>query len=104
MKFKALAILAAAAFAATPVFAGDKACCAHQAANSAKMDCTNFANLNLTAEQKTKMDSLAEECHKAGCTEQSMAQMEKGAAAVLSKEQFATWKATSHGKPAGKQS
>lgn len=101
-KFNALAFVAALMFAGSSVFAGDKACCAHQASN-AKKDCSaTFANLDLTAEQKTKMETLAAECHKGGCTKESMAKMEKGAKGILSKDQLAAWMAACSGKTAEK--
>ena len=85
--------MAAAAFAITPAFAGDKdkdhACCA----TGAKMDSSAYANLNLTAEQKTKMDALVEKCNKAGCTKESMEAFMKSASTILNKEQMATFKA-----------
>ena len=74
MKFKALAIVAAGAFAASSAFAGDKGHCAGmQASNDGKMACASYANLNLTAEQKAKMDNEAK--------------------TILNKEQYASWKA-----------
>ena len=85
--------MAAVAFAVTPAFAGDKekdhACCA----TGAKMDTASFAPLNLSAEQKTKMDGLVEKCNKDGCTKESMAAFMKSAETILSKEQMATFKA-----------
>ena len=85
--------MAAAAFAVTPAFAGDKdkdhACCA----TGEKMDSASFANLNLSAEQKTKMDALVQKCNKDGCTKESMEAFMKSADGVLSKEQMATLKA-----------
>ena len=85
--------MAAAAFAVTPAFAGDKekdgGCCA----KNAKMDCTQtYAKLNLSAEQKTKMDALVAKCNKNGCTKESMEAFMKSAEGVLSKEQMATLK------------
>ena len=92
MKLKVLAVVAAAAFAASSSFAGDKACCAQGAGNVAKEGCEmTFANLNLNADQKAKMEKLSAECHKGGCTEATMAKMDKEAKRVLSKEQYATW-------------
>jgi hypothetical protein len=92
-KFTAVALMAAAAFAVTPAFAGDKdkdhACCA----KDAKMDSAAFAKLNLSADQKTKMDALVEKCNKDGCTKESMEAFMKSAESVLSKEQMATLKA-----------
>jgi hypothetical protein len=85
--------MAAAAFAVTPAFAGDKdkdhACCA----SGVKMDSASFAKLNLSAEQKPKIDALVEKCNKAGCTKESMAAFMKSAETILSKEQMATFKA-----------
>jgi hypothetical protein len=52
-----------------------------------------FANLDLTAGQKAKMEKLAAECHGGGCNKESMTRMEKGAKGILSKEQFTAWKA-----------
>ena len=63
-KFAGLALLAAAAaFAVTSAFAGDKqkekSCCVAKG----EMDCAaTYAKLNLTAEQKAKMDALVEKC------------------------------------------
>src|SRR5438045_1777171 len=95
-KFTRLALLAAAAFAIIPAFAGDKdkdkdksACCAVKG----DMDCAaTYAKLNLTPDQKTKMDALVEKCKGAGCTKESMEAFMKSAEGVLSKDQMATLK------------
>jgi hypothetical protein len=98
MNLKALAILSVGMFALSSAFAGDKACCAGMAGNDMKGACSaTFANLNLSSEQKTKMEKLAAECDKGGCNSQTMAKMEKGARKVLNKEQFAAWKAACNG-------
>jgi hypothetical protein len=94
-KFTGLALMAAAALAVTSAYAGDKekdgGCCATQANN--KMDCTQtYAKLNLSAEQKTKMDALVAKCNKDGCTKESMEAFMKSAEGILSKEQMATLK------------
>ncbi len=85
--------MAALAVAVTPAFAGDKdkdhACCT----KGEKMDSASFAKLNLTAEQKTKIDALVAKCDKAGCTKESMAEFMKSAEGVLNKEQYAAFKA-----------
>jgi Spy/CpxP family protein refolding chaperone len=84
---------------ATSAFAHDKACCAGMAGNESKEACSaTFANLDLTAAQKAKMEKLAARCEKGGCDEATMAQMEKGAKGVLTKEQFAAWKAACSSK------
>ena len=91
-KLKGLAFIAVAVFAASSAFAGGK-CCASNAAND-KMSCSshNYAKLNLSAEQKVKMEALQADCKKGGCTKESMDKFMKSAEGVLSKEQFATLK------------
>jgi hypothetical protein len=93
--FTGLALMAAAALAVTSAFAGDKekdgGCCATHANN--KMDCSQtYAKLNLSADQKTKMDTLVAKCNKDGCTKESMEAFMKSAEGILSKEQMATLK------------
>ena len=86
--------MAAAAFAVTSAQAGEKACCAAHAKNDSKMSCPqSYAKLNLSSEQKTKLEKLEAQCHKAGCTKDSMDKFMKSAEGILSKEQFATLKA-----------
>ena len=96
-KLTGLALIAAAMFAATSVYAGDKekdCCSTTQAKNESKMDCSKtYAKLNLSAEQKVKMDAIASKCNKDGCTKENMAAFMKSAEAILSKEQIATLKA-----------
>jgi hypothetical protein len=95
-KLTGLALVAAAAFAATSVYAGDKdkGCCTTQASNEHKMDCSQiYAKLNLSAEQKVKMDAIATKCNKNGCTKESMEAFMKSAEGILSKDQLATLKA-----------
>jgi Spy/CpxP family protein refolding chaperone len=91
---KTLAFIAVATFALSSAFAEDHACCAGTARHEMKGACsTTFANLNLTAAQKGKMEKLAAQCDKEGCNDASMAKMEKSAKGILSKDQFAAWKA-----------
>jgi hypothetical protein len=93
IKFKGLAFITMAVFAATSVFAGDKACCASHAKADGKMCMSEtYAKLNLSAEQKTKLDALHAEYDKAGCTKESMDKFMKSAEGILNKEQFATLK------------
>lgn len=89
-----IALLAAGLLSTSSAFAHDKACCAGMAGNNMKGACSStFADLDLTASQKAKMEKFAAECEKGGCNEATMAKMEKGAKGVLTKEQFAAWKA-----------
>ena len=92
MKLKGLAFVAVAVFAATSAYAGDKGCCAAHAKNG-KMDCPQtYAKLNLSPEQKTKLEKLDAKCQKDGCTKASMDKFMKSAEGILSKEQFAILK------------
>ncbi len=96
-KLTGLALIAAAAFAVTSAQAGDKdkdgGCCATHAKNDSKMDCSQtYAKLNLSADQKTKMDTLVAKCNKDGCTKENMEAFMKSAESILSKEQMTTLK------------
>jgi hypothetical protein len=93
MKLKGLAFIAVAVMTATLAYAGDKACCASHAKNDSKMCMSDtYAKLNLSAEQKTKLDALHAEYDKAGGTKESMDTFMKSAKGILNKEQFATLK------------
>lgn len=91
---KFIALVVASVFAAGTLFAGEHGDCTKKAGNEAKAACTvSYANLNLTPEQKTKMDAAMAEHHKAGCTEAGEEAYMKEAKGILSKEQFAKFKA-----------
>jgi hypothetical protein len=94
-KFTGLALMTAAAFVISPASASDKekdkesSCCA----TKGTMDCAaTYAKLNLSTEQKAKMDALVEKCKGAGCTKESTEAFMKSAETVLSKEQMAMLK------------
>jgi Spy/CpxP family protein refolding chaperone len=91
---KLIALVAAGVFAAGTMFAGEHGDCAKKVGNEAKAACTvSLASLNLTPDQKTKMEAVMAEHQKAGCTEASEAKYMKEAEGVLTKEQFAKFKA-----------
>lgn len=91
---KLIAVVAAGLFAAGTMFAGEHGDCAKKVGHEAKAACqVILASLNLTAEQKTKMDSALEEHHKAGCTEASEAKFMEAAKSTLTAEQFAKFEA-----------
>jgi hypothetical protein len=52
-----------------------------------------LAALNLTADQKTKIEAWQTECMKAGCTKESNQKFLDRAKGILSPEQFAQLKA-----------
>jgi len=96
---KLIALVAAGMFAAGTMFAGEHGDCAKQAGNDGKMACTvAMADLNLTPEQKTKMDTLMAEHHKEGCTKETEKKFMHEAKGILSPEQFAKFKAECKGE------
>ena len=103
---KLIALVAAGVLAAGATsFAGNKGDCTRQAADKGKMACeVSLANLNLTADQKTKMDAAMAEHHKAGCSAASEAKYEQKAKSVLTKDQFAKFKAEEKGEKEKTQS
>jgi hypothetical protein len=91
---KLIAVIAAGLFAGATMFAGEHGDCTKQVGNEAKAACqVTLASLNLTADQKTKMDAAMAEHHKAGCTEASEAKYRQEAKAILTKEQWQKFKA-----------
>ncbi len=86
-------LISAAMLAASSAFAGDDACCAKGAVNAHSMECINLASLNLTADQKTKIEAWQTECMKAGCTKESRQTFLNHAKGILSSQQFAELKA-----------
>jgi Spy/CpxP family protein refolding chaperone len=99
---KLIAIVAAGVFAAGTLFAGGHAECTKQAGNKDKaMACqVSLTSLNLTADQKTKMDAVMAEHHKAGCNEASEEKYMQEAKSILTAEQFAKFKAECKGEKA----
>ena len=96
---KLIALAAAGMFVAGGAFAGQHGECTRQAGNKDKMACeVSLANLNLTAEQKTKMDAAMAEHHREGCNAASEAKYEQAAKSTLTKEQFAKFKAEEKGE------
>jgi Spy/CpxP family protein refolding chaperone len=91
---KLIALVAAGLFAAGTMFAGEHGDCTKKVGNETKMACqVSLANLNLTPEQKTKMDAVMAEHEKAGCSEASEAKYMQEAKGILSKAQYAKFKA-----------
>jgi hypothetical protein len=99
IKITRLALGAAATLIASSAFAGDKACCAKGASHTDKTACADLAALNLTPDQKAKIEAWQAECMKAGCTKESRQTFLKQAKGILSAEQFAQLKATCKKSP-----
>ncbi|MDB6146367.1 MAG: hypothetical protein JWO45_31, partial [Spartobacteria bacterium] len=72
--------------------AGDKACCAKGVSHTDKAACTDLATLNLSSDQKSKIETWQAECMKAGCTKDSRKTFLKQAKGILSADQFAKLK------------
>jgi hypothetical protein len=92
IKITTTALVAIAMLTASSAFAGDHACCAH-ASKANSMACVNLTTLNLTPDQKAKIEAWQTECMKAGCTKESRKTFLKQAQGILSAEQFAQLKA-----------
>jgi hypothetical protein len=93
IKITTTALVAIAMLTASSAFAGDKASCANGASKANSMACVNLATLNLTPDQKTKIEAWQTECMKAGCTKESRHTFLKQARGILSAQQFAQLKA-----------
>jgi hypothetical protein len=82
------ALIASTLLAASSALAGD-ACCARKSADG-KMDCSKaFSQMNLSPEQKSKLDAAQADCQKGGCTEESLQNFMQTAKGILSPEQYA---------------
>jgi hypothetical protein len=92
IKIIGTALVAAAMLIASPAFAGGKACCATNASNTKAAACSDFASLNVNADQKSKLVAWQSECMKAGCTKESRAKFLKQAKGILSADQYAKLK------------
>ena len=102
---KLIALVTVGMLAAGTMFAGAHGDCAKQAANKEKMACqVNLASLNLTPEQKTKMDAAMAEHEKAGCSKANEAKYEQEAKSILTADQFAKFKAQEKGEKEKTQS
>ncbi|HEV2046691.1 MAG TPA: hypothetical protein VGQ95_08845 [Chthoniobacterales bacterium] len=96
---KFIALVVAGMFAAGTLFAGEHGECTKKVGNAGKPACTvSLASLNLTPDQKTKMDAAMAEHQKAGCSEATEAKYRQEAKGVLTKEQFAKFKAECKGE------
>ena len=91
---KLIALVAAGFFVAGTMFAGEHGDCTKQAGYKGKMACeVSVASLNLTPEQKTKMDAVMAQHEKEGCNEASEAKYMQEAKTILTKEQYTKFEA-----------
>ena len=95
---KLIALVAAGLFAAGTMFAGDHGGCTKQVGNNGEMACmVSTADLNLSPEQKTKMDALMADHHKEGCSKATEKKFMHEAKGVLTPEQYAKFKSECKG-------
>lgn len=93
IKITGTVLVAVAMLAASSAFAGGgKACCIKGVSNKEKAACADFAYLNVSADQKTKLETWQADCTKAGCTKESRAKFLQQAKGILSSEQYAKLK------------
>src|SRR3989440_10861658 len=94
VKIIGTAVVAAAMLVVSVAFAkdksGDMACCAKNASN--QQSCASLTSLNLSADQKSKIEAWQSECMKAGCTKESRQAFLKKAQGILSADQYAKLK------------
>ena len=96
---KVIALVVAGLFAAGTVFGGEHGNCTKKVGHKGEMAChVSLASLDLTPEQKTKMDAALAEHEKAGCNDESEAKYMKEAKSILNKDQYAKFKAESKGE------
>ena len=97
IKITGTALVAAAMLISSGAFAGektgDKACCVKGVSNTEKPACADLTTLNLTADQKTKIEAWQAECMKDGCTKESRHKFLQQAKGILSADQFTKLKA-----------
>jgi hypothetical protein len=103
IKIAATVLVATAMLMASSAYSGDKACCTKGSSKANLMACLNLATLNLTPDQKTKIEMWQAECMKAGCTEDSRQTFLSHAKGILSAEQFAQLKAQCKKAAGGKK-
>jgi hypothetical protein len=91
---KTLVIVAVAAMVAmgTAVYAG-QGCCAGMSKSGASCSGDMFSKLNLTPEQKAKIQTLKQDCLKATSTSECHEIMSSGIEKILTPDQLAQWKA-----------
>lgn len=92
VKIIGTAVVAVAMLFASPAFAGGKGCCTKGASNNKAAACIDFASLNVTADQQSKLVAWQSDCMKAGCTKESRAKFLKQAKGILSADQYAKLK------------
>jgi len=95
-KLLAFAVVAVVVISVAPLYAGE-GCCAEKSAKGAACCGDMFSKLNLTPDQKARVNSLLADCHRATSHSEFHAMFSSGLEKILTPDQFAQWK-TSCGK------
>ena len=98
-RFFAFVVAAVVVLSAAAVYAG-QGCCSGMSAKGASCSGDMFSKLNLTPDQKAKVNTLMAECHKATSTSEFHQLFSSGMEKILTPDQLAQWKAM--GDKAGK--
>jgi Spy/CpxP family protein refolding chaperone len=91
---RVLLVLTAALVMSTVSVRAEGGCCAAKRDSAASAGQTTMGpwasleKLNLTADQKTKLETLTAECKKGGCSEAAHAKFMSGAKQILTADQF----------------
>jgi outer membrane PBP1 activator LpoA protein len=89
----ALIVAAVVAVGVQTSFANCGKCPGDKAKSEAKGYCSSMDKLNLSAEQKAKVDALVAECQKGKCDKASKEKMQAGMKEILTADQYKQWDA-----------
>ena len=94
-KLLAFAVAALVGLGAASVFAGEGCCAGMSKSSTSGASCCSdmFSKLNLTPEQKAKVDALKEQTKRAVSTSEAHAMFNEGLEKILTPEQMAQFKA-----------
>jgi hypothetical protein len=92
-KFLAFTVVAVIAISTIAVYA-DEGCGAGKSAKGATCCSDMFSKLNLTPDQKARVNTLFIDCHKATSHSEFHAMLSSGLEKILTPDQLAQWKAT----------
>jgi Spy/CpxP family protein refolding chaperone len=92
-KFLALAVVAVMVTSVAAVYAGE-GCGAGKSVKGAACCGDMFSKLNLTPDQKARVNNLLADCHRATSHSEFQAMFSSGLEKILTPDQFAQWKAS----------
>jgi len=92
-KLLAFAVVAVLVISVAAVYAGE-GCGAGKSAKGATCCSDMFSKLNLTPDQKARVNNLLADCHRATSHSEFHAMFSSGMEKILTPDQFAQWKAS----------